>query len=326
MENGFWKCYREGQGRYFNSQFTDAATWYERAMNTSSISPEQRLMAKHSLASSLFVAGVYKEAITLFGEIYSEYRDDPHQLYYAFSAYERAIHVFVYLYTINPTACDLDRMLISVEDGIRWSSDCGKKSWRHTLLLDKSDILAYKDRCSEAFDIAEDAYAVKKAEGGGYYPAHYIENISRFARKLGYFERAQQVLNELNPSRNDNYAMTVGFTEQLRLFNDISPFPEGKALETAKRIIRLAGGVQSPKRMFDAYGMCGLTFIRCRAYDDALNSFRAQSRFCQAGYKELDTYFAWKFRRYRDRAQDVLATQPAVRNNGMELLSELLSG
>ncbi|HUU75072.1 MAG TPA: tetratricopeptide repeat protein [Methanoregulaceae archaeon] len=327
MENAFWQHYKEGQGHYYNSQFADAATLYEQAMNTSNISPEKRLMAKYSLASSLFVAGFYKEAITLFGEIYSGYPDDHQNLYYAFNAYERAIHVFVYLYTIDPDACDLDRMLVSVEDGLRWSSDCGNKRWRHVLLLDKSDILAFQGRCSDALDVAEEAYAMKKGAGGGYYAASYIENISRFARKLGYFDRAQQVIDELDPSRNDNYAMVLGLTEQLRLFMDISPFQEARALETAKWIMRHAGEVQAPKRMFDAFGMCVLTFIRCMAYDDALISFGAQSRLSQAGHKELDTYFAWKIGRYTDRARNMLATQRAGKTNRRaKELSELLSG
>lgn len=280
-----------GSIAYDNSLFENACQHYRQAMEIQGISETRKVSAQYSYASSLFVAGHYKESIAQFGDLYATYRDDTRYLDVVSRAYQRVLHVSLYLHFVRQPASGLLQLEKIANEGLEWLSERGNKDLFHPLLLNLSRIYFFSGKYDMALDTAEEALSQKKRYGGGFYQGTYIHNIAWITRVIKEYERCNDVIRENNSSRNDPYTNMLVDSEHLFLILEKSPIEKEIGLEVAERVFRPTTFVQSPLWVFRARGACGMLYAACGQDKEVKTAFLGIQQLLEGNHPELNRYF-----------------------------------
>ncbi len=265
---------REAERYYRQSAFEEAATLYAKAMNVEGASTTQQVAARYWRARCLSVLGEVEEAILLYTEIFTNYKDDPLNADFAFLSYNAFINEFLYLCGEDESPYTPETLLEMIEEGLEWLKDGDLPYLRPSMLLTKARILHHLDRKGDALMVAEDAYHASRQQGTGYYPAVHIRYIIRFARILGDFERAEDVLEDLDPAYNDPYTYACARLEHLRLVNAMSPVQVLRAYAVFQEILAHVPGEDHDGIAVEAYGEMGYTYLLSGSFGKAGEMFR----------------------------------------------------
>lgn len=321
----YYDLYEAGEVSYDHSRFADAAGFYHQAMNAPHITEELQVQAKYSYASSLFVAGIYEEAIAHFSELYVAYKDNKMYQQIANRSYQGIIHVSIYLHCIGRSTYSLQKLKTLINRGLAWLSDTDNQKWCHTLLLDLAEIYYYLGEFQRALDTAEEAYLQKKQYGGGYYQGTYIHTIARISRVMNELQRSEEVLSEANPSRNDPYTIMRVDMEHLLLLMEQQPLQKIQAFEIAQRTLRPTDYVQSPFAVMHALGACGVVFTACDSYLLAKKAFHHIQLLLNQKYPQFDTYFRTISSSFAERTLPYLLKEERMETKDQQELYQILS-
>jgi len=264
----------EAERYYRQSAFHVAATLYEWAMSVRGASPLQLVAARYRRAQCLSVMGDGEEAILLYMEIFANYKDDPMTADYAFLSYNASINEFLYLCRDDESPYTPETLLEMIEEGLEWLKDGDLPYLRPSMLLTRARILHYIGRTGDALGVAEDAYHAARHQGTGYYQGIHIKYIIRFARILGDFERAEDVLRDLDPAQNDPYSYACARLEHLRLINAMSPVQVLRAYAVFQEILAHVPEEDHDGLAVEAYGEMGYTYLLSGSSEKAAEMFR----------------------------------------------------
>lgn len=259
---------------YRQSAFHEAATLYGWAMNVRGASPSQQVAARYRRAQCLSVLGDVEEAILLYTEIFSKYKDDPLNAEYAFLSYNAFISEFLYLCRDDESPYTPETLLRMIEEGLVWLKDADMPQIRPSMLLTKARILHFMNLTCRALAVAEDAYHAARHQGTGYYQGIHIKYITRYARIVGDFERAEAVLGDLDPAQNDPYTYTTARLEQLRLINAMSPVQVLRAYAVFQEILAHVPEDDRAGTEVRAYGEMGYAYLLGGSFGKAEEMFR----------------------------------------------------
>jgi tetratricopeptide (TPR) repeat protein len=258
---------------YRKSWFADAAILFREASNLPGITDRQRFTAKRWMGACYYITGQYAEALEQFGEILKVCQNDEQYHDLVCLTLEYQIHTFVAIADIRDSHAKYLQVLSEIDNSLLWLKDVHKERYRHSILSDKARVLGKMGNIFQAFDFAEKAYAEKKIYGGGFYIGSYIKLVAKYARLLGYQERAREVLKEFREEQDDPHTRVQVMTEWICVLLGMAPPHISEALTVATKIQDLTKSIQSPLNKLVAHGEIGQVYIRAGLYADAFTCF-----------------------------------------------------
>jgi tetratricopeptide (TPR) repeat protein len=230
------------------SLYNDALRFYERAFKAAGGSEVERLWVRYWMGDCLEVLGRYSEALTWLGELYVETRNRPEMYELAFRALFVQVEAFRHLQRSEgiETEENLHKRLEVIDEGRRWLRDIGRETWRPALLLARADALESLGDLEGALDAAEEAFRVQKDfDPPGFSLGNHATSVARFARQLKRYDRALEMLDEMN-GRTANPLDALGVeVELVRTLKAMGPSRRSEALHAARRLQRIADQLQS---------------------------------------------------------------------------------
>lgn len=266
---------------YITNLFADAAVLYARALDTTGGTEVDRLQAKENLSECLRHIGRYTEAIAHFGEVYAAAKDcEHHELAYRSLVQQiRSLDLLQEAQESN-THANLNRQKELIEEGLCWLRDIGRENWRHMLLLHLAYVLESLDKTEDAFDVAEEAYRLRKKGFGqpGWVLSDHACQVARFACILGSYERSFQVLDEIEESKMVPVERVRVLLARVQVLRAIDPPRLTEALEAARRAARITDEIQRPRESLFAYQELAGIAIAVRSFAEAANALHEVRR------------------------------------------------
>jgi len=270
----FSEMYMNAFQHYDQSRYADAATLFLQASSIPGIADREKFMAKRWSGASYYLTGRYSEAVSQFDDILKVCQHDERYYVLACDTFQYQVHTFVAIADIIRTPEKYAQVLSEIEKVLFWIKDVRIDRYRHSILLDKARVLGKMGNIEKAFEIAEEAYAEKKSDSGGYCSGYYIKVVAKYARLQGYPDRALQVLNEFREERADPHTQVQVMIERIRLLLERKPPNIAEAVAIGKKMHYLTNNIQSPLNKLVSHGEMGLMYIRAGLFADAQSVFQ----------------------------------------------------
>jgi tetratricopeptide (TPR) repeat protein len=301
----------------------DAARLYEQALEQPDMPGSLGLEIRHDLARCYLFMGKFTEAITEFSQIHVATRHDPAHDALSYRALFEELQTIRIMKDVSDGQFDAhDEHEHLIEDGLQWLDSIGKWNWRAPLLIEKAKMYAQQHRYALALDSAEEAFAAAKRNrftGPSFALGSYASFLIRYASELGRYDRAMEVIAEMEHEYMGIYTRIQFMTEKNRVLRDMERPHLQEAVDGARTIGALLKEVQSPKNIIEAYTEMVKTFMKAGAVHDAEETMDRMVTFalghtlgyhdflCRSARRSLKEAGQWLQPRAGDTAQKLHA-------------------
>ena len=244
----------------------EALALFEKASRAKGGSDFDRLSVTLSISECCLFLGETLRAIELQRELYRECVHRPAFQEIAFRGLFLLVHSAVQHHWGEFSPAQGKGLLKLVDNGLRWLKEIGKEKWRPALLRVRSQVFEEMKNIKGALADSEEAFrGAKEFHPPGFLPGFYAAAISRYARLLGNFQRAAEVLAEVENLSTDPIELYSILLERARLLRALGKDRAVDALETARQLRQLADEIESPVDKVLAYGELAVCAAKARS-------------------------------------------------------------